>query len=195
MKKQVRYGMITRTVRVPRALVEEIDRHIESNEYSTRADFILHAMRHMLIVFASEKKEMIECALPNSTITEEQVEVLFSSLVQSYLKTFDEYNGEMMQINTRVPEGLEDKTMVLINAEYGFKRKSDYTRASIICLLSTLKETDDSFQDAERLIAMKRQMTETVSKVIADGLSKGLSPKEILNAAYEELKGAMKDVD
>ncbi|MBR6204365.1 MAG: hypothetical protein IKQ60_04825 [Candidatus Methanomethylophilaceae archaeon] len=180
--------MITRTVRVPKTLVDEIDKRIDSQEYSTRADFILHAMRQMLTVFASKKKEMIEAASPNYRITEERITELFNSLAQSYLKGFDEYGGEMMQINTRVPEGLEDKTMILMKPEYGFKKKTDYTRASIICLLSVLRETDDSFEDAEKLIAKQRQMTETVNKVIIEGLSKGMTAKEILDAAYEKLK-------
>ena len=45
-------------------------------------------------------------------------------------------------------------------------------------------------EDAEKLIAKQRQMTETVNKVIIEGLSKGMTAKEILDAAYEKLKEA-----
>ena len=182
--------MITRTVRVPKTLVDEIDKRIESQEYSTRADFILHAMRQMLTVFASEKKKLFETASSNYKITEEKISELFNSLAQSYLKGFDEYGGEMMQINTRVPEGLENKTMILMKPEYGFKKKTDFTRASIICLLSVLRETDDSFEDAEKLIAKQRRMTETANEAIIEGLRKGLSVKEIMDTVYEKLKDA-----
>ena len=179
--------MITRTVKLPRTLVDKIDGLVEKGEYSTRADFVLHAMRQTLATYAFKKEEMYKTA-SNFKVTDQQVIDLFSNMSATFLKGLDEYTGELVQINTRVPEGLDSKVSVLIKPEYGLKNKTEYARASIICLLSVLTEINDVFEDAEKMAAQQKRMTEIINKIVIDGLSSGKSTKEILDLAYDKLK-------
>ena len=114
--------MITRTVKIPKSLADKIDMLIENEEYSTRADFILHAMRHTLNTYVMKKMELYSSS-QKINITEKQVEDLYSGMTKTFLNGFDEHQGELVQVNTRVPEGLERKTLLLIKQEYGLKKK------------------------------------------------------------------------
>lgn len=179
--------MITRTVKLPGALVNKIDGYIEKGEYSTRADFVLHAMRQTLATYSSKKKEMYDTA-SKFKITDREVNALFSNMSDTFLRGLDEFKGDLIQINTRVPEGLDRKISILVKPEYGLKNKTEYVRASIICLLSVLTEINDVFEDAEKMAAQQKRMTEIINKIVIDGLNNGKSTKEILDMAYDKLK-------
>lgn len=51
--------MITRSVKLSSKLIEEIDDRIDDRQYSTRADFVLHALRHTVSDYAEIKVNMI----------------------------------------------------------------------------------------------------------------------------------------
>ena len=181
--------MITRTIKIPEALIKKIDAFVESNNYSTRTDFVLHAMREALIVYANQKKELIEKS-KGAPITEKSVNELYSNLTATYLRGFDEHDGKPIQINVRVPDGLDEKISILIKPEYGFKKKADFIRVSIMSLLSILGEVDEIFMDAEKYAARQKQMTELVNKVLMQGLSEGKKVDDILQDVYTQLKNS-----
>ena len=180
--------MITRTVKLPETLVAKIDKFIEKEEYSTRADFVLHAMRDTFALYGFKKKEMYDEAEGKFKITEQQINDLFSSMSDTYLKGLGEYSGNQIQINTRIPEGLDRKINLLIKPEYGFKNKTDFTRASVICLLSLTTQVDDVFQDAEKMAAQQKRLMAMINQIVIEGLNEGKTPKEIIDVAYDRLK-------
>ncbi len=181
--------MITRTIKIPEALIEKIDAFVRSNNYSTRTDFVLHAMREALIVYANKKKELIEKS-QGASVSDKAVNDLYSNLTSTYLRGFDEYDGKLIQINVRVPEGLDEKISLLIKPEYGFKKKADFIRVSIMCLLSTLGEVDDIFLDAEKYAARQKQMTELINKTLIQSLSEGKNVDDILEDIFTQLKNS-----
>ena len=179
--------MITRTIKIPKSLVDKIDALIRSNEYSTRTDFVLHAMRETLIVYANKKKELIEKSgdvLNGETL----VSSLYSTITDTYLRGFNEYDGQLIQINVRVPDGLDDKITFLIKPEYGFKKKADYIRASIMCLISILGDVEEIFADAEKFAARQKQLSEMLNKIVLQGLNEGKKMDEIVKDAFDQLK-------
>lgn len=98
------------------------------------------------------------------------------------------YGGDQIQINTRVPEGLERKIDILLRPEFGFKRKSDFTRCAVINLLNRLAESDGAFYYAEELAAWQKEVSEMTTKAVSDGLSKGMSLEDIFNNLKKSLE-------
>ena len=180
--------MITRTVKLPETLVEKIDKCIEKGEFSTRADFVLHAMRVTFALYGFKKKEMYDEADGKFKITDQQVNDLFARLSDTYLKGLGEYAGNQVQINTRIPEGLDRKIAILIKPEYGLKNKTEFTRASVICLFSLSEQVEMVFQDAEKMAAEQKRLMAKINQIVIEGLSEGKSTKEILDMAYDRLK-------
>lgn len=179
--------MITRTVKVPEELIKEIDQHIDANEYSTRADFVLHALRETVEFYAEKKRIAIEeCngGLPSKS----DIADSFRGCTDSLMEWSSRHKGDMVQINTRVPEGLEMKIELLLKPEYGFKRKSDFTRVAIEHLLMVLRESDMVFHNEERYAKRQKEITEILDQELAEGAAKGLPIEEVLKTFQEKLQ-------
>ena len=188
MKKQLaNVTMITRTIKIPKTLDDKIVERVKSKDYSTKTDFVLHAMRETLIAYANKKKELIK-SLQGNPVTDELVNEVYSRVTETFLRGFDEHTGELIQINVRVPDGLDERITFLVKPEYGLKRKADFIRASIMCLLMTLTEVDDIFEDAEKFAIRQKQLTEMINKIVIKGLSEGKKSDEILKEAFNQLK-------
>lgn len=85
----------------------------------------------------------------------------------------------MIQVNTRVPEGLEKKTEVLIKSEYGYRKKSDFTRCAVVNLISMFEEFDGVFFDAELFAARQKEVSEITIKAVSEGLFSGISLEDL----------------
>ena len=170
--------MITRTVKIPDELVREIDRYIEMKEYSTRADFVLHALRSTVANYAEIKRKLINKHL-NEVPPESEIEEAFSSETENVLLWLKARKGEMIQINTRVPEGLEAKIDILVKPEYGFKKKSDFTRVAIAHLITILGEAEGVFGDAEKFAQRTKEIAGIFTKLLEENLPKGKTIDEI----------------
>ena len=177
--------MITRTVKIPEELVSEIDKHIEGREYSTRADFILHALRETVHGYAELKKGMMDeygGVVPDTLVAES-----FRGRTNGCLQWMELHKGKLIQINTRVPEGLENKIEILLKPEYGFRKKSDFTRVAVAYLLMALGEIDGVFNDEERFAARQKEVSEIMNRVLEEGMSNGMSMDSIIKEVQRAL--------
>ena len=179
--------MITRSVKLPESLVRIIDGYIESEEYSTRADFVLHAMRQTIYTYSIKRIEILEKNHGNNRakiITSE----FMKEMTRTYENGFKKYDGKQIQINTRVPEGLDRKIDLLIRPEFGFKNKSEFARASIMCLLIDLSNVESAFDDEEKTVIRRKEISDKVNRYLEEGFESGKTVKEILDAIYDDLK-------
>ena len=140
------------------------------------------------MLYGFKKKEMYESAEGRFEVTEKQVSDLFASMSGVYLGGLDKYSGALIQINTRIPEGLDDRIEILVKPEYGLKNKTEYIRASIVCLLSQIGQVDEVFDDAEKMIKQQKRITEMINKTVLEGLNSGKTAKEIVDMAFKKLE-------
>lgn len=179
--------MITSTVKLPEDLVARIDERIESKEFSTRADFVLHALRLTVSRYTEIKRELIR--RKKSEIPEEtEVAIEFNTYFKEFFIEYQEFKGNPVQINTRVPEGLDQRIDILVKPEYGFKKKTDFTRIAVMYLLLVLNETDGVFQYAEEFAAKQKAVTEIFNQLVKEGLSEGKNMEQILNETRATLR-------
>lgn len=179
--------MITRSVKLSVELIRSIDERIEDKQYSTRADFVLHALRQTVLDYAEIKRQMME-DLGGEVPSEESVADAFIGKTSGLLLWLKKFDGNQIQINTRVPEGLERKIEILIRPEFGFKKKSDFTRCAVANMLNRLREFDGVFYDAEQFAARQKEVYETTMKAISEGLSKGVPLENIFNDLKKTLE-------
>lgn len=179
--------MITSTVKLPEDLISRIDERIETKEFSTRADFVLHALRLTVSKYTEIKRELIsrkESEIPEET----EVATKFNSYFKELFIEYAEFKGKPVQINTRVPEGLDQRIDILVKPEYGFKKKTDFTRIAVLYLLLVLNETDGVFQYAEEYVAKQKAVTEIFNQLVKEGLSDGKNMEQILNETRTVLR-------
>ena len=180
--------MITRSVKLSEELIRKIDEHIGDNQYSTRADFVLHALRQTVFDYAEIKRKMME-DLGGEVPSEEDIADAFRGKTDGLLSWLEKNEGNQIQINTRVPEGLERRIEILLRPEFGFKKKSDFTRCAVVNLLNLLSEFDGVFYDAEQFASRQKEVYEATMKAVSEGLSKGVP----LDNIFDNLKKTLED--
>lgn len=168
------------TIRVPKELADRIDGYIKKGYYLSRSDFVTASIRYTLIHYADlrgvfskihaetvnkyakdpprpvmtydeylEKGE--ETAANTMTVpSEDQYVRNYLSNTQTYLAVYKHHKGEPVQIGFAYPEGLRQRVRTLNQTRYGFSRKMDFVRASIVCLLLKTYEMDFLYDDMER---------------------------------------------
>lgn len=172
--------MITRTVRIPRELSDQILKYIDREEYSTMADFTLHAIRFTLTTYLDKKSELDELNkhLPGAS---HKYKEAYEGISQSFLMVFDSYQGENVQINVRIPAGLNAKILNFTKPSYGLKKKADFLKVSIVCLLSHLAEWDRILEETNKSDEEEEELRNLVLTTVSQGLLSGKSMMEIVN--------------
>ena len=184
--------MKQRTVRIPENLARKIDELVSVDHlYSTKADFILSSIRCTLILYAQKKKEIVE-EYPNIPLTNGLIEQTYAAITNTYLTTYDLYEGEPVQINVRIPDGLDERISHLTKTQYGFTKKSDFIKVSIICLLSTVRETEDIFDDIDKMMKDQEALMDEIYENVMKGLSQRKSGPDIIK---ETLHNVLKNND
>ena len=184
--------MKQRTVRIPENLSRKIDELVTVDHlYSTKADFILSSIRYTLILYAQKKKEIVE-DYPDIPLTNGLIDQTYSAITNTYLTTYDLYTGDPVQINVRIPDGLDDRISHLTKVQYGFNKKADFIKVSIICLLTTVRETEDIFNDIEKMMKDQEALMEEIYANVMKGMSQKKSGPEIIR---DTLNNVLKNND
>ena len=178
--------MLNKSVRVPQELLDKIDEYVYVKQYySTRTDFFLSSMRQLVATYAQKKKEVMEQYKTPST--KDVIEQTFRSITELYLRSFKRYSGETTQINLNTPEGLWNQIEKLLKREYGYERKADFPRASIMCLLFHLDEVESILDDTEKFMQEQMQLRAEIYKYVQEGLEKNMSPADIINTTFDKM--------
>ena len=179
--------MPQRSVRIPTNLDKKIEELVDVDKlYSSKADFVLSSMRYTLILYAQKKKEIAE-KYPGVPLSEQLVNMTYSGITSVFLTAYNMYEGEPVQINVRVPDGLENRISQLMLMNYGFNKRADFIKVSIMCMLSTIREIDDIFDDIEKMRVDQETLREKIYEEVIKGLSQKKSGPDIIQDTIDKL--------
>ncbi len=163
-----------------------IDQYVfEKRYYSTRADFVQSGVRQLIYTYAQKKRDVMEQL--NTEVTKDAIEEIFTSITKIYLESFEKLHGKSTQINFRIPEGLDIQTDLLLRCEYGYRKKADFPRAGIMCLLAHLNEVEDILMNTEKFMIEQQKLREQIYQVVMEGMKNNLSGQEIISDALRTL--------
>ena len=177
--------MNTRTIRIPQELYDSIKVYIDKEEYSTMADFVLHAMRHTVSTYVDKKKELSEFdkTLPG---VEKRYSEVFKQITYVFLNAYNAYSGEKVQVNIRVPDGLNDKIDKLSKPENGFGKRADFLKVCVVCLLSHLTEMDRILDETTTYDDEMKEITEKLLSDISEGIMKRKNADTIIREVTDK---------
>lgn len=207
------------TIRVPKDLSDKIDGYIEKGYYLSRSDFVTSAVRFTLIYYAElrgifsqlftdsvnkysdgkpprpimtydEYLDYDEESFPNmATPSEDQYVQNYYSVTLTFLTYYEKFKGKPVQIGFSYPDGLRQRVRTLNKTKYGFSRKMDFVRVSIVCLLLKTFETDFLYDDMERYGSeMQNHSLKIMSNMFFDYLFSG-DMAETISDAIEGIFG------
>ena len=176
----------TTTVRIPVLLDDLIKKRIDSHEFSTKADFVLAAMRHTVYTYAVKKKELVE-KFPEIPLTAERVNQLYETLTTTYLNGYRTFGSSAIQINVRVPIGFVDTIGPLLKVQYGFRKKADFVKVSIMCYVAAIDEVDQIFKDTEQLVAEQAKHLNDLYAMVARDIANQKPGQEIIKNCLDSI--------
>ena len=107
---------------------------------------------------------------------------------QDYLHSFSQYEGPLIQVNTRVPEGLDRIIEIIANPNYGIKNKAEFTRISVVHLDVALFGIKMTFQDDETLMTKQNKANEMINKALSNCYAEGKNVDSVLDDVQNLLK-------
>ena len=104
--------------------------------------------------------------------SEDDIAKYYKSVTRTFLHIFNSFGGAKIQISFSYPNGLRDRARVLHKTAYGFSKKMDFIKVSIVCLLIKTFETNMLYDELDRYFSeMKIYHTETVRDLLLGFLS------------------------
>lgn len=178
--------MTTSTIRLPKKLTDEIDHMIEKKYYFNRSDFVQSSIRYTLMFYADKRMELHRTAHDKNT-SQNLLDQVYSSITTTYLKAYETYDGEPIQISIHVPDGISKRMSSLLYRRYGFTKKSDFIKVSVVCLLMKIKETDEIYDGLDEYLESQKIVVNEVYKMMFEGLKDGKNGQEIIESTVNYL--------
>ena len=139
-----------------------------------------------------EKKESKEEIHKGEKTSEETISRYYSSVTQTLLKVFDLFGGKKIQIVFAYSDGLRNRARVLFRKSYGFDRKMDFIKASIIILLVKTFETNRLYDEIDRYFS---EMEMYHSNVVSDLLYSFLDGKTVDKIIDGVIESMFEDIE
>ena len=98
-----------------------------------------------------------------------------------------DYDGEPIQISIHVPDGISKRMSSLLYRRYGFTKKSDFIKVSVVCLLMKIKETDEIYDGLDEYLESQKIVVNEVYKMMFEGLKDGKNGQEIIESTVNYL--------
>lgn len=125
----------------------------------------------------------------NSTekATESTIAMYYRLITRVYLEAFDNSGGDMVQVSFQYPAGLRERAKILAKMAYGFGRKMDFVKASIICLLTKTMESDKLYDDIHRYISETKEFQKSAVSGMLLNFFGGMSTDDVIKEAVGKL--------
>ncbi len=118
------------------------------------------------------KPKEVERANDSEKPNEVSIRNYYKSFTTVFLRTFNSFRGEKIQVVFKFPDSLRERSKVMYRMDYGLSRKMDFVKASIIWLVVKLFETDYLYNETDRYMSeMKDSYEDIIFNMIFDFFS------------------------
>ena len=108
------------------------------------------------------KPKQVEKSNDSEKPNEASIKRYYKSFTAVFLKTFNSFKGEKIQVVFKVPDSLREKSKVMYRMDYGLSKKMDFVKASIIWLVVKLFETDYLYNETDRYLTEMKDSYEDI---------------------------------
>lgn len=105
----------------------------------------------------------------SETPNEASIRNYYKAFSTAFLKVFDSFKGEKIQVIFKFPSKLNERSKKLYRRDYGLSRRMDFVKASIIWLVVKLFEADYLYKETDRYLKeMKDSYGDIIFNMIFD---------------------------
>ena len=123
----------------------------------------------------------------NEKPSEELIANYYRSFTKVFLMLFDYWGGETKPLQFKYSHGLKERSRVLYKTAYGFSRKMDFVKASIVCLLVKIFESDSLYKEIDGYVTNINSLQGTLINSMASDLLNGMNLMDIITKNFNNL--------
>ena len=120
----------------------------------------------------------------NEKPSEELIANYYRSFTKVFLLLFDYLGGEPKPIQFKFSSGLKERSRVLYKTAYGFSRKMDFVKVSIVCLLVKIFESESLYNEIDGYVTKINSLKDTLVNSMVSDLLGGMNIMDVLTKNF-----------